>query len=114
MKQIALAALALVLPLQAPAQTSLLSASPIPEGAETRFCYYAGMAYSRNAYILVGGETGAANLSAGPNSAVTGSGGALNAGGQIRQTSDAKPLQCVVGSDGTLGWSAVATIQIGQ
>ena len=28
-------------------------ASPIPDGAETRFCYHAGLAYSENALVTI-------------------------------------------------------------
>lgn len=36
------------------AQTEgLLSASPIPEGAASAFCYYGGLAYSPNALLLI-------------------------------------------------------------
>lgn len=40
----------------APAQQMLSTASPIPDGAETRFCYYEGMAYSEDAFVLMVGD----------------------------------------------------------
>ena len=40
----------------ASAQQVLSTASPIPDGAETRFCYYNGMAYSEDAFVLLVGD----------------------------------------------------------
>ena len=40
----------------ASAQQMLSTASPIPDGAETRFCYYDGMAYSEDAFVLMVGD----------------------------------------------------------
>ncbi|MEM8630795.1 MAG: hypothetical protein AAGF74_06145 [Pseudomonadota bacterium] len=32
---------------------AMLLASPIPDGAEDRFCYYEGLAYSENAMVII-------------------------------------------------------------
>ncbi len=93
------------------AQTALLTASPIPEGAETRFCYYAGLAYSERSYLLLGGNNQAAQVTGG---AATAGNAAMHSGGQIRTASEQKPLECVSGDDGVLRWQAVATLQISK
>lgn len=33
--------------------SGVLSVSPIPDGAETRFCYFGGVTYSENALLLI-------------------------------------------------------------
>ncbi len=98
----------------AAAQTALLTASPIPEGAETRFCYYAGLAYSEHSYLLLGGNNQAAQMSGGAMGATAGGEGAIHTGGQIRTASEQKPLECVAGDDGVLRWRSVATLQISK
>ena len=55
MKHIGLILLLVCGSTQVSAQSSLLTASPIPDNAETRFCYYASLAYSKNSYVLLTG-----------------------------------------------------------
>lgn len=86
------------------AQTPFVSASPIPDNAESRFCYYDGLAYSRSAYILVSSRN--------HRTQAIESGGALHSGGEIQSATPQKLLQCVTGKDGTLTWSSEAAIQI--
>ncbi|KUJ82235.1 hypothetical protein [Ruegeria profundi] len=56
MKTPTLALALTLLATQAPAQQMLSTASPIPDGAESRFCYYDGMAYSEDAFVLMVGD----------------------------------------------------------
>ncbi|WP_170770289.1 hypothetical protein [Ruegeria lacuscaerulensis] len=56
MKTLPLGLALALLATQAPAQQMLSTASPIPEGAEKRFCYYEGMAYSEDAFVLMVGD----------------------------------------------------------
>ncbi len=90
---------------QAPAQTLVSGASPIPEDAETRFCYYDGRAYSRNAYIVVSGSSRHVQSA--------GSGG-LNSGNDLRGQADEKLLHCTQAKDGVMIWSSEASIKIGD
>ncbi|MDV7144293.1 hypothetical protein R3X27_16535 [Tropicimonas sp. TH_r6] len=110
----ALALLIAGLAIPATAQTALLTASPIPEGAESRFCYYAGLAYSKNAYLLIGGNNQSAQMTGGTIGSTGDAGGALHSGGQIQTRGEQKPLECVEGDDGVLRWTSVATIQISK
>ena len=100
---LALAACCLALP--AAAQTSLLTASPIPEGAESKFCYYAGMAYSPKSVIIIGGNN---------ERAQSVSGGALNSGGQVRVQETGKAFECMASGDGVMQWNSIATLQLGD
>ncbi|MEM7090295.1 MAG: hypothetical protein AAF496_12045 [Pseudomonadota bacterium] len=56
MKTLPLALALTLLASQTPAQQMLSTASPIPDGAEKRFCYYEGMAYSEDAFVLMVGD----------------------------------------------------------
>ncbi|NOD62853.1 MULTISPECIES: hypothetical protein [unclassified Ruegeria] len=73
---------------QAPAQQMLSTASPIPDGAETRFCYYDGMAYSEDAFVLMVGDNTV-------TSTIT--------------TVQERLLRCHRNSDGTLKWKPQST-----
>lgn len=97
----------------AQAQSTLLTASPIPDDAERRFCYYAGLAYSVDSYILIGG-TQVTQVTGSTAALSAEGGGTLQGGGQVRRSDEQKPLRCVVGDDGILGWSSVATLQLGK
>lgn len=70
----------------------LIGPSPIPEGAEKRFCYYAGLAYSEESYILLSG----------PTEEVEGS--AVNA---------QRLLECINDGD-RMRWIGRSSIQVGQ
>ncbi|NOD35929.1 MULTISPECIES: hypothetical protein [unclassified Ruegeria] len=77
-----------VLASQAVAQQTLSLASPIPDGAETRFCYYEGLAYSEDAFVLmVGDNTVTSTVS----------------------TVQERLLRCHRESDGTLKWRPQST-----
>ncbi|MEM6657472.1 MAG: hypothetical protein AAF625_05245, partial [Pseudomonadota bacterium] len=56
MKTLTLGLALTLLASQTPAQQMLSTASPIPDGAEKRFCYYEGMAYSEDAFVLMVGD----------------------------------------------------------
>ena len=71
------------LALTAPAQSQTLSVSPIPDGVENRFCYYAGLAYSPQSYIIITG-----------NNSVTAT------SSEIQE----RLLECVAADDGSLHW----------
>lgn len=114
MKRIILAAVLGGLALPAGAQTTLLTASPIPDDAEKRFCYYGGLAYSVNAYILVGGSGGVTQVSGLGGSQLGEGAAAMHPGTQVVREDERKPLQCVAGEGGVLGWKPVASIQLGQ
>ncbi|WP_424831019.1 hypothetical protein [Ruegeria sp.] len=70
------------------AQQTLSTASPIPDGAETRFCYYDGMAYSEDAFVLLTGD---------------------NTVTQTVSTIQERLLRCHRESDGTLKWKPQST-----
>ncbi|WP_171236528.1 hypothetical protein [Ruegeria sp. HKCCA6837] len=77
-----------VLASQAGAQQTISLASPIPDGAETRFCYYEGLAYSEDAFVLmVGDNTVTSTVS----------------------TVQERLLRCHRESDGTLKWRPQST-----
>ncbi len=82
--------------------------------AEMRFCHYQGLVYSRDAYIQVGGSSTVVHAITGCQSATGGRGGALNSGGQVSSQTEQMLIRCVPGNDGVLGWSPVATLQIGN
>lgn len=88
------------------AQSVLTTASPIPESAETRFCYYDGRAYSKNSYIVVSGEKRQLQTSD--------SNGALNSGNELRAQANTKLLHCVKDDDGIMIWKSTASITIGD
>ena len=70
------------------AQQTLTTASPIPDGAETKFCYYAGMAYSQDAFVLMVGD---------------------NTVTDTVRTVQERLLRCHRESDGTLKWKPQST-----
>ncbi|MBO9436873.1 hypothetical protein J7394_21920 [Ruegeria sp. R13_0] len=72
----------------ASAQQMLSTASPIPEGAESRFCYYEGMAYSEDAFVLLVGD---------------------NTVTDTVRTVQERLLRCHRDSDGTLKWKPQST-----
>ncbi|WP_299663772.1 hypothetical protein [uncultured Ruegeria sp.] len=72
----------------APAQQMLSTASPIPDGAETRFCYYKGMAYSEDAFVLMTGD---------------------NTVTSTVNTREERLLRCYRNGDGTLTWRPQST-----
>ncbi|MTI03828.1 MULTISPECIES: hypothetical protein [Alphaproteobacteria] len=75
------------------AQQTLSTASPIPDGAETRFCYYEGMAYSLDSFILVTGDNTV-------TSTIT--------------TREERLLRCVRGDDGGMHWKPQSTFQVSK
>lgn len=83
----------LVLPISAHAQSQTLSASPIPDDAENRFCYYAGLVYSKQSYIVIAGDNTVTSKSV-----------------ETQQ----RLLECVSGDDGSLHWVARSKIQTGK
>ncbi len=88
MKTLTLGLAFALLATQAPAQQTLSLASPIPGGAENRFCYYKGMAYSEDAFVLlVGDNTVTSTVS----------------------TVQERLLRCHRDSDGTLKWKPQST-----
>ncbi|WP_425083137.1 hypothetical protein [Ruegeria profundi] len=70
------------------AQQTLSLASPMPDGAETRFCYYEGLAYSEDAFVLMVGDNTVTNT-------IT--------------TVQERLLRCHRDSDGTLKWRPQST-----
>lgn len=78
---------------QAPAQQTLSTASPIPDGAETRFCYYEGMSYSLDAFILVSGD---------------------NTVTPTVNTREERLLRCVRNDDGNMHWRPQSTFQVSK
>ncbi len=78
---------------QAAAQQMLSTASPIPDGAEKRFCYYEGMAYSENAFILLVGS---------------------NTVTETVSTREERLLRCYRAEDGNLNWRPQSTLQINK
>ena len=88
MKTLTLGLALTLLASQALAQQTLSTASPIPDGAETRFCYYDGMAYSEDAFVLLTGD---------------------NTVTQTVSTIQERLLRCHRESDGTLKWKPQST-----
>ncbi|WP_171128810.1 MULTISPECIES: hypothetical protein [unclassified Ruegeria] len=88
MKTVTLGMAFALLATQAPAQQMLSTASPIPDGAETRFCYYEGMAYSEDAFVLMVGD---------------------NTVTDTVRTVQERLLRCHRDSDGTLKWKPQST-----
>jgi len=75
------------------AQSTLLAASPVPENAEKRFCYYAGLTYSENAFILMTGS---------------------NTVTETTRNTEERLLRCHKGDDGVLSWKPESTMQLGR
>ncbi|MXU66443.1 hypothetical protein [Oceanomicrobium pacificus] len=75
------------------AESMLLSVSPIPDGAEERFCYYGGLAYSESAYVLLEGSS------------------TVTTSIEDRQQ---RLLECVRDDEGKLVWVGRANIQMGR
>jgi hypothetical protein len=82
----------MTLALGAEAQSQTLSVSPIPDGVESRFCYYAGLAYSPQSYILV-----------------TGSNSVTTTSNEVQE----RLLQCVASDDGPLHWVGRSKVRNG-
>ncbi len=74
----------------ASAQQMLSTASPIPDGAETRFCYYEGMAYSEDAFVVLFGD---------------------NTVTSTVNTREEHLLRCARGEDGQLRWKPQSSFQ---
>jgi hypothetical protein len=75
------------------AQSVLMAASPIPDNAETRFCYYAGLAYSENAFVLMTGS---------------------NTVTETTRNTEERLLRCNKGDEGILSWKPEGTMQLGR
>ncbi|WP_037310235.1 hypothetical protein [Ruegeria halocynthiae] len=75
------------------AQQTLSTASPIPDGAETRFCYYQGMAYSLDAFVVIFGD---------------------NTVTSTASTREEHLLRCIKGDDGTMSWKPQSSFQISR
>ncbi len=90
MKTLTLGLAFAVLASQANAQQALLTASPIPVGAELRFCYYQGMAYSLDSFVVISGDN------------------------TVTTTSTSREehlLRCVKRDDGTMSWRPQSSFQ---
>lgn len=83
----------LALPTTVSAQSALLAASPIPENAEKRFCYYNGLAFSENAFVLMTGS----------NTVTT-----------TTLITEERLLRCDKNDDGSLTWKPESTMQLGR
>ncbi len=88
MKTLTLGLTLAVLASAAAAQQTLSLASPIPDGAESRFCYYEGLAYSEDAFVLLVGD---------------------NTVTDTISTVQERLLRCHRDSDGTLKWRPQST-----
>ena len=75
------------------AQSMQLSTSPIPDNAEMRFCYYEGLAYSENSYIVLTGS---------------------NTVTDTTRNVEERLLRCIKRDDGRLGWKPESTMQMGR
>ncbi len=93
MKTLTLGLALTLLASQATAQQTLSTASPIPDGAETRFCYYGGMAYSMDAFVVIFGD---------------------NTVTDTISTREEHLLRCVKNDDGSLSWKPQSSFQIGR
>ncbi|WP_377186656.1 hypothetical protein [Ruegeria meonggei] len=78
---------------QAPARQKLSTTSPILEDAETLFCYYRGIAYSLEAFVVIFGEN--------PVTSTT-------------STHEEHLLRCVKSDDGTMSWKPQCGFQISR
>ncbi len=88
MKTLTLGLTLAVMASTAAAQQTLSLASPIPDGAVTRFCYYEGLAYSEDAFVLMVGD---------------------NTVTDTVRTVQERLLRCHRDSDGTLKWKPQST-----
>ncbi len=79
------------------AESRIFAGSPIPDNAENRFCYFAGLAYSENAFILLTG-TNPANLNV----------------SQAASSTRERLQRCVRGDDGNLSWRPESQMQIAR
>ena len=77
----------------ASAQSVLIAASPIPEGAEKRFCYYNGLAFSENAFVLMTGS---------------------NTVTETTRNTEERLLRCHKSDEGVLTWKPESTMQLGR
>ncbi len=77
----------------AAAQQVLSTASPIPDGAETRFCYYEGMAYSMDSFIVISGD---------------------NTVTPTVSTREERLLRCVPSEAGQMHWKPQSTFQVSK
>lgn len=93
MKQLQLTVILGLLSTSAIAQPMQLSTSPIPDNAETRFCYYAGLAYSENSYVVLTGS---------------------NTVTDTTRNVEERLLRCIKRDDGKLGWKPESTMQMGR
>lgn len=91
-KILAISAL-ILFPLSLSAQSQTLAVSPIPDGVENRFCYYAGLAYSKQSYIII-----------------TGSNNVTSTSSEVQE----RLLECVASDDGSLQWVGRSKIQTGR
>jgi len=92
LRMIALFSMTAALALAAPAQSQTLSVSPIPDGVENRFCYYAGLAYSPQSYIII-----------------TGSNSVTTTSNEVQE----RLLQCVASDEGPLHWVGRSKVRNG-
>ena len=93
MKSLTLGLAFALLASQASAQQTLLAASPIPVGAELRFCYYQGMAYSVDAFVVIFGD---------------------NTVTETSSTREEHLLRCIKGGDGLMKWKPQSSFQISR
>lgn len=91
-KILAILAFALI-PLSLHAQSQTLSVSPIPDDVENRFCYYAGLAYSKQSYIII-----------------TGSNSVTSTSSEVQE----RLLECVESDDESLHWVGRSKISTGR
>lgn len=75
------------------AQQTLSLASPIPDGAETRFCYYKGLAYSLDSFIVIFGD---------------------NTVTETINTREERLLRCVSNDKGNMHWNPQSTFQVSR
>lgn len=78
---------------QGAAQQTLSLASPIPDDAEIRFCYYQGMAYSMDSFIVVTGD---------------------NTVTPTVSTREERLLRCVQSEAGPMHWKPQSTFQVSK
>lgn len=99
---------------QAGARPPLLTASPIPNRVNARFCHSGGLACSKGASIAIGSGHSRTNLSRAVGAETSNDQGGMHGGGQVLGREDKKLLECGAGEDGVLTWSSVATVQLGR
>lgn len=78
---------------QAPARQKLSTTSPILEDAETLFCYYSGMAYSLDAFVVIFGDNPVTSTA---------------------RTREEQLLHYFKGDDGTMSWKPQCSFQINR